>query len=61
MLLTAWCYHFSAASLGGGFFGLLPWVGLGSIVSTASGFKRYFKFIMIEGSFRNEAVRLKVF
>ena len=60
MLLTAWCYHFSTASLGGGFFGLLAWVGLGNIVSTVSGFKRYFKFITIEGSFRNRAVRITI-
>ena len=42
MLLTAWHCRFSAAGLDGGVAaGSLPWVGLGNIVGTASGFKRF--------------------
>jgi len=42
MLITAWCCHFSAAGLDGGVAaGSLPWVGLGNIVRTVSGFKHF--------------------
>ena len=48
IFLTAWRCCFFAAGLDGGVaVGLLPCVGLGNIVGTASGFKRFLKVFQI--------------